>query len=539
MGTFKKRASAPDRCASWCVQFLSIIFWGVSASFFASVAYAADTKIINSGDGFATPEQTQLYTSAPASCTEDRADPFLVAAGLAFTDCNQRGNMAVAAAANNIFFFDHSWSDLRDGDWDGNGVSNEDQYGIALPTDMGQSWLPDTCWGPQCGHIMRGDVLIVDLGLGYGTWLLGEQFSWGSTSYVDTADLSIEGSGRYPAGVTRMQVRMAIGIAATGGNCAYKLEWDCVNGEISGNVDDAPSGRVNDNPGVDADIWGRCDPDRFLPYAGDFTKTLDDFTKTEKDSAEEQLLNCLYRVATTPLTSAVQGDAYDPTWDALMDAGMLNDRTYWVDQVVMTVLHNNDTPDEQDMHQLMRVAVGFRDRADMAAASYMNDWNLMQTDEGTRTYDNAMNLAVSSRSPQRISCAGSTNPDCASTIGLTNPTVDPFWGESVDSRDGFGEAIKDALTGEIIHDYTGDFGFARDVAQNTTGTGQGIATWSNMSFMYVQSVEGYLSTCMNCDSPDLLASGVTHAWDHYVDEPWFQDYTSSWNVVPTVVHAPL
>ncbi|MDH5528287.1 MAG: hypothetical protein OEY97_13405 [Nitrospirota bacterium] len=55
-----------------------------------------------------------------------------------------------------------------------------------------------------------------------------------------------------------------------------------------------------------------------------------------------------------------------------------------------------------------------------------------------------------------------------------------------------------------------------------------------------QDVEGYLFTCVNCDTPELIASGGSHAFDPYVttDQITFIPYTSQWHSVPSIVHAP-
>jgi hypothetical protein len=51
-----------------------------------------------------------------------------------------------------------------------------------------------------------------------------------------------------------------------------------------------------------------------------------------------------------------------------------------------------------------------------------------------------------------------------------------------------------------------------------------------------QDVEGFFFSCINCDTPALLASGVTHAFTPQDLDARYMDYESGWNVVPTVIH---
>jgi len=53
--------------------------------------------------------------------------------------------------------------------------------------------------------------------------------------------------------------------------------------------------------------------------------------------------------------------------------------------------------------------------------------------------------------------------------------------------------------------------------------------------MVSQDVQGYLMTCLNCDSPD---AGVSHAFQPPDQGLALMSYQSGWDVVPTIVHAP-
>lgn len=55
-----------------------------------------------------------------------------------------------------------------------------------------------------------------------------------------------------------------------------------------------------------------------------------------------------------------------------------------------------------------------------------------------------------------------------------------------------------------------------------------------------QDVEGYLFSCMNCDTPELVGSGGSHAFLPPLtsDQIDFIPYWSNWHTVPTITHAP-
>ncbi|MDH5525882.1 MAG: hypothetical protein OEY97_01075 [Nitrospirota bacterium] len=63
----------------------------------------------------------------------------------------------------------------------------------------------------------------------------------------------------------------------------------------------------------------------------------------------------------------------------------------------------------------------------------------------------------------------------------------------------------------------------------------------DVSQLVSQDVEGYLFSCFNCDTPELVASGGSHAFDPWLtaDEITFIPYSSSWHTVPTFTHAPV
>ncbi len=52
--------------------------------------------------------------------------------------------------------------------------------------------------------------------------------------------------------------------------------------------------------------------------------------------------------------------------------------------------------------------------------------------------------------------------------------------------------------------------------------------------MVSQDVQGYFSSCLNCEQP----GGLSHAFDPAKQDLTYMAYQSGWDVVPTIVHAP-
>jgi hypothetical protein len=64
-----------------------------------------------------------------------------------------------------------------------------------------------------------------------------------------------------------------------------------------------------------------------------------------------------------------------------------------------------------------------------------------------------------------------------------------------------------------------------------------LRTSDSIGQLVSQDVEGYLFTCLNCDTPDLVASGAAHAFEPDKLDLTFMEYDAGWNTVPTVVHS--
>jgi hypothetical protein len=75
-----------------------------------------------------------------------------------------------------------------------------------------------------------------------------------------------------------------------------------------------------------------------------------------------------------------------------------------------------------------------------------------------------------------------------------------------------------------------------DTTSPTVNEGGGNATVPDWGELVSQDVEGFFFSCINCDTPALIASGVSHAFTPADLDARYMDYESGWNVVPTVVH---
>ena len=67
---------------------------------------------------------------------------------------------------------------------------------------------------------------------------------------------------------------------------------------------------------------------------------------------------------------------------------------------------------------------------------------------------------------------------------------------------------------------------------------EGIA--NSLAQLVAQDIEGYLFSCMNCDSTDLALSGVTHAFEpsQPLDDLSMIVFSSDWDQVPTISNFP-
>ena len=468
--------------------------------------HAANLITVNNSDGqgvwggqFATP---------PGSCT---AVP-----GGATGGCFRRAQAAVEDWAAGQYGSGSRWSDLEHAALPPGAVSA--WTGLPVPTlrtRIGNSWIPDSCNRPSCGHLLKGDVEFFDEngdGKFDDTWIdsnlngirengevdrvRAEQFAWGVTSAVqDLSDLSLGVPGNVsPPGITRMRVRQALGDAALADDCEGTLANPaCVNGVIS-RVDIAvPSDR-------DPKVWGRCDPDRFTSIA-----------ITDPIRAQRALDNCLWFFSSAPTTAL---ESTDP--DPLKDTHAVRDT--WIRERVVKYVASV-TPDRQDFAQSWMVSYGFGSEiSDISKAIYQNEWRLTQTDHDPNpgsptaspdTYPYAFIIQHTASARARGYDPGHNllTTDCAAnpTVpcdGKTNPTTDPFWGEAL-LRDGGGNIVLDAYnTPTLDYNKLGDvFDFREGQPCGATCLKSGVGQEKEFTFLFEQSVEGYLLSCLDCGHP--------------------------------------
>jgi hypothetical protein len=75
-----------------------------------------------------------------------------------------------------------------------------------------------------------------------------------------------------------------------------------------------------------------------------------------------------------------------------------------------------------------------------------------------------------------------------------------------------------------------------DTTDPTVNEGGGNATVPDWGELVSQDVEGFFFSCINCDTPALIASGVSHAFTPADLDARYMDYEAGWNIVPTVYH---
>ncbi len=472
------------------------------------------------------------FATPPGSCT---AVPGGVPVVGTDGGCARRAQAAVEDWAHGLYGSGSRWSDLKEAALPPGAVSA--WTGLSVPTlrtRIGNSWIPDACDRPSCGHLLKGDVEFFDEngdGKFDDTWIdsnfngirdngevdriRAEQFAWGITSAVrDLSDLSVGVPGNVsPPGITRMSVRQALGDAALADNCDGTLaNPECVNGVVS-RVDIAvPSDR-------DPKVWGRCDPDRFTPIA-----------VTDPIRAQRALDNCLWFFASSPNT-VIASTSPDP----LLDAHAVRDT--WISERVVKYVASV-TPSQQEFAQSWLVSYGFgTEISDISKGIYHNEWRLAQTDHDPTpgsptaalldTYASAFVIQHTALSRQRgytpttigspptllaADCAANPSVTCD---GKTNPTVDPFWGEAL-LRDGGGNIVLDAYNVPTL-DYNklGDeMEFRNGQPCDATCLKSGVGREKEFTFMFEQAVEGYLLSCLDCNHPAPGSFGpVSYSFD--------------------------
>jgi hypothetical protein len=473
-----------------------------------------------------------LLATPPGTCTG-------VPGGLP-GDCSMRASQAAIDWAEGYYAYGTRWSDATaavipagtsivraDGSLDPVATGTLD---TVINTHVGASWIPASCNRPWCGNLLRGDVIshLDENGDGKfdDTWIddgdnirefgevdrtRAEQFAWGLTSVIrEMADLSLVVGNVTPPGISRMRTRIALGDAALDPDAG--CDGDIMNPECHNAVVTAPdlTGLTTTAADDDAAVFGKCDPDRpeFVALMGDPFR------------AQRALDNCLWFFASFPVTAPSPGDL-DPLHNQLdprlrpegLDpiADPFAVRETWIDQRVVGYIASSD-PLQQDYTQNWFVNYRFNSPAstpDIASAVYKNEWRMSQSDLGAETYDYNFVLQHISESRRRGFTFDADVPvdECvpplagATCDGLSNPTVDPFWGKAIVRLPNGDPDLNPDGSFKLNFDQNFEFfnGQPCDEACRESGVGHEIS----FTFLYQQAVEGFVSSCLNC-SPHLV-----------------------------------
>lgn len=511
---------------------------------------AANLFSVNNSDGQGV--SGGLLATPPGSCTG--------VPGGAPGDCSLRASAAVKDWAGGQYAYGTTWSDLEHAPLpagtnqilpNGSVVPIASLAG-ALQSDIGKSWIPDSCNRPWCGNLLRGDVQ-EDLdengdGKWDDTWIdknsngirdngevdrtRAEQFAWGLTSVNrDFSDLSLVTGNVSPPGVVRMRTRLALGDASQNGGCDGNVANPaCLDGVIGTAA-----------AGNDARIWGQCDPDRFTGIAA-----------ADPIRGQRALDNCLWFFASFPITAPSPG-GYDPLSN-LMDSDLatglrpgdpldpLKDPFARRDSSIaqrVTKYVSTSVPG-QDFTQNWVITYQFRPAADapddLRKAIYHNEWRMSQTDTGDddRVYPYSFLVQQNATArrwgftfePAPGEPPAQPLPGCVPDprCGTTNDTVDPFWGKAL-KRTGSGLLDLDA-NGLPQFNFDQNFEFLPGETCGEACMESGVGRETEFSFLFEQDVEGFLLSCLDCGHPAPGPSDpVTYSFD--------------WPAIPSIVGVPV
>jgi hypothetical protein len=175
---------------------------------------------------------------------------------------------------------------------------------------------------------------------------------------------------------------------------------------------------------------------------------------------------------------------------------------FWFDQVTVGYVQTNLDTDGNPMNggegavtlaQNMRSSTRFAPGTDLENVENLIDQRLEQMVElslGSNFPSGGTEGGAAS--PLAFEAARQTIQMAFGVVSGPNATTDPTVGENLD----------DPLWGELVS----------------------------------QDVEGFFFSCINCDTPALISSGVDHAFTPADLDARYMDYQSGWNVVPTVIH---
>jgi hypothetical protein len=529
-------------------------FW-LSAVVFVWVVFGP-SEPARAGNLFTVNETGQLGVSGgllatpPGTCTG-------VPGGLP-GDCALRGSAAVIDWAEGHFANGSRWSDALNATLpSGTNVIRPD--GSVVPvtsadlpdlinTNIGTSWIPASCNRPWCGNLLRGDVIshLDENGDGKfdDTWIddgdnireagevdrtRAEQFAWGITSVIRTiSDLSLVAGNVSPPGLSRMRTRIALGDASQ--DPSAECDGDIMNPACHNSMVTPPdlTGATAETVDDDAAVFGKCDPDR-----PEFTSLI----PIDPVRAQRALDNCLWFFSSFPVGApSPQGldplhNQLDPRLrpeglDPLTDPFASRDSR--IDQRVVKYVGDNSA--DQNFSEAFMATYGFYSppgSPNLNQAVYKNEWRLSQGDTGPMTYDYSFLMQHLSEARRRGFTQDPTIPvpECVPLLpgvtcdGLTNPTVDPFWGKAI-VRTAFdlnGDGVLDPdlnLDGTFKLNFDQEFEFVDGQPCGEACRESGVGHETGLAFLYEQAVEGHLTSCLNCGHPAVIwVDTVTYSFD--------------------------
>jgi hypothetical protein len=475
--------------------------------------HAANLFTVNNSDGQGL--GGNLLATPPGTCTS----PIGGTGG----NCSVRGAAAIRDWVSGAYSGGGEWSDLKEAQLPAgsnffvNGLPVPVPVtGIPLPTNIGNSWIPDYCDRPSCGHLLRGDVVLTDEdGNGTPDRNRAEGFGWGVTSTnQNLANLSLGIPGNVsPPGLTRARVRLSLGDASHTDCEGYLADPNCTDGVIT-----AP------DPTRDPRFWGKCDPDRF--------------TALGPLNGQLALDNCLWFFSSAPITNLILGTEEDLLdSDPLDPASRFSVRDTLPKQFVTK--YTAALMPGQVFAQNFNVVYGFdtSDTTDVHRAIYLNEWRLSQADVGPSTYASSFLLQHKTEGRRRgFDQDRNLLPECVGVFpvpqecdGTSNSTMDPFWGRQF-ARNPDGSVQTD-INGDPIVDWNRELewrpGEPCDESCQASGVGsvRTILAAEQFTFQFAQEVEGFLLSCLGCGHP---APGP----------PQTITYEFAWPPIPTIAGIP-
>ena len=131
-----------------------------------------------------------------------------------------------------------------------------------------------------------------------------------------------------------------------------------------------------------------------------------------------------------------------------------------------------------------------------------------------------------------------TTFDAHLILDAANTRNDQRWEQSVELSATGTSVSNDAADGILgnLETYNGSRQTMQSAMETLGDSSGGLAT--HLGELITQDVNGYFFSCVNCDTPELELAGATHAFEPTQQTLFFMPYTTQWNVIPTITHAP-